>query len=167
MGVSHSFEQLQAKLEALVVELRKGDDLLVAEAAKLAKQTIKAGAPARLRGVGKHGASLSIRTTLTTTADDPAALVFATGPWALIERDTSPHQIPRQRVSRSFEGVFGHAVIPGGVEGGVHGKGGVRTRVRHPGTHGQHPWAKGVERSIPLVQQIFRHTSEAAIGAIF
>jgi hypothetical protein len=167
MGTSHSVAALQAKLEALIVELRKGDDVLVAEAAKLTKQTIKAGAPARLRGVGKHGATLGVRYTVTKTADEPAALVYATGPWALIEFDTRAHQIPRQRVSARFEGVFGHAVIPGGAEGGVHGKRGVRTRVHHPGTHGKKPWAHGVERSVPLIRQVFVHTSEAALGAIF
>ena len=167
MGVSTSPAQLAAKIEALAVALNRGDDLLVVDAAKVAKGIIKAGAPGRLRGVGKHGATLNVRYTVSTSGDSPAALVFATGPWQLIERDTRPHQIPRQRSYATFEGVYGHAVVPGGSEAPPHGKRGVRTRVGHPGTKGKAPWRKGVERAITPITRVFRNSGERVIGAIF
>jgi hypothetical protein len=158
---------LAAKLKGLAELYSKGDTTLVREAAQLSKATIVAGSPSRLRGVGKRGARLSVRYTLTKTADDPAALVFAVGPWQLIERDTRPHQIPRERRTRSFEGVYGHAVIPGGSEAPPHGPRGVRTRVHHPGTKGKKPWARGVEKATPLVTLLFHRLGEDAIRAWF
>lgn len=167
MGTSHTTEALAAKLLAAAEAYRVMDVTVVREAAQVTKTTVKAGAPARLRGVGKSGAKLDVRYNLSTAGDTPAALVFASGPWPLIERDTQPHQIPRQRSSASFVGVFGHAVIPGGAEGGVHGRGGVRTRVQHPGTRGQRPWAKGVERARPVVSRMFQVQGESVLRALF
>lgn len=151
----------------LAREFAELDGRTVRAAAQLTKETVLAGAPARLRGVGRNGARLNARYTLTTAGANPQALVFAVGPWQLIERDTKPHQIPRQRSTRSFEGVYGHAVVPGGAVGGVHGKGGVRTRVHHPGTHGKHPWARGIVAAEPRVARLFERQTVDAIGRVF
>lgn len=167
MGVSHSPDQLAAKLKLLGREFGQLDKTTVRAAAQLAKEIEQAGAPRKLRGVGKHGALLGVRYTLSLSGDEPKALVFATGPWQLIEDDTKAHQIPRQRRSRTFEGVFGHAVVPGGAEGGVHGKRGVRTRVHHPGTHGKHPWAKALPKAEVAISRLFQTAGVAAIARVF
>jgi hypothetical protein len=166
LGVSSSPEALVAKLSACASAYADLDRTLVREAAALQRGAVLAVAPARLRGVGKNGAKLSVSTSYGGSAE-PQALVFARGPWQLIERDTSAHQIPRQRRSATFEGVFGHAVVPGGAVGGVHGRGGVRTRVQHPGTKGQHPWAKGTDAARPAISRLFQTRGEAVLRAVF
>lgn len=166
MGTSTSTAELLTKLTRAAVAYEHLDETIVREAATITKKGVEAVAPDHLRGVGKHGARLSVAVKYGGSAR-PQALVFARGPWQLIERDTAPHQIPRQRRSATFEGVFGHAVIPGGAEGGVHGKRGVRTRVWHRGTTGQHPWAKGVTATTPAVTRLFQLRGEAVLRAVF
>ncbi len=140
---------------------------VVGAGAKLVKRSVLALAPERLSGVGKNGAKLGAGYNVLSSEGVARALVHATGPWQLIERDTKAHQIPKQRQSASFVGVYGHAVIPGGAVGGVHGAGGVRTRVKHPGTKGKHPWAKGVDAAVPLIPQAQSAAVTASLSAIF
>lgn len=166
MGTSSSPAQLAAKLNRVASAYADLDRQLVREAAGLLRTSVEATAPDHLRGVGRRGAKLSVATKYGGSAE-PQALVFARGPWQLIERDTSPHQIPRQRRSASFEGVFGHAVIPGGAEGGVHGRRGVRTRVQHPGTRGQHPWQRGADAARPAISRLFQLRCEGVLRAAF
>lgn len=167
MGVSHSFGELGGKLTRLAGEYAELPNTLAPEAAQIAKRSVLAVSPSRLRGVGKKGANLSVAYNVSHSGGSAQALVFAKGPWQLIEGDTKAHQIPRQRSSASFEGVFGHAVIPGGAEGGVHGKGGVRTRVMHPGTHGKHPFRKGIEAARPLITRMFDTQGAFVLNRIF
>lgn len=158
--------QVALKFKAAANAYARLDDVTVREAARVAKAAIEGVAPSHLRGVGKRGAKLSIGTTFTG-GPTPSATLKAKGPWPLVERDTKAHQIPRQRSTRTFEGVFGHAVVPGGAEGGVHGKRGVRTRVQHPGTRGKHPWARGVTAATPLIAATFRRSGEQILRALF
>jgi hypothetical protein len=171
MGTSPSPQALVAKLQAAARAYGDLDQTVVREAAKVATATIKTGSPSRLRGVGKHGAALNVRTTFSSAGaaavSGAQALVFGVGPWHLIENDTEAHQIPRQRRSATFEGVFGHAVIPGGSESPPHGKRGVRTKVWHRGTHGQHPFAKGVARADPLIGRVLDARATIVMRAIF
>jgi hypothetical protein len=69
------------------------------------------------------------------------AIIWATGPVHLLESATKPHRIPRT-TARGRRRVV---VIPGV---------GVRAWANHPGTHGKHPWAKGVAVAVPRVPQI-------------
>jgi hypothetical protein len=166
MGTSSSPEQLAAKLARVASAYADLDRVLVREAAGLLRASVTAAAPDHLRGVGKKGARLSVATKYGGSAE-PQALVFARGPWQLIERDTKPHQIPRQRRSASFEGVYGHAVIPGGAEGDKHGKRGVRTRVAHPGTKGKHPWQRGADAARLPIERLFQTRCEHVLAAVF
>jgi len=166
MGVSSSPEALARKLTTVATAYANLDTQLVREAAALQRRSVLAVAPASLSGVGKKGAKLTVTTTYSG-GREPTALVKAKGPWQLIERDTAAHQIPRQRRTKTFEGVFGHAVVPGGAEGGDHGKRGVRTRVQHPGTKGQHPWAKGTDAARPAITRLFQARGEAILRAVF
>jgi hypothetical protein len=154
MGVSRSPEELARKLGTMAVAFSRYDSEVVRIAAQATKQTIQATSPSRLRGVGKRGARLNVRYTLTTTADNPAALVFATGPWQLIERDTKPHDIPKvrgKRARRRYAVIDGHPYA----------------RAHHPGTRGQHPWAKGVEIAKPVIGRVFDQGAGLIMGRIF
>lgn len=100
----------------------------------------------RLRNVGKRGAKVSVGYNVKGTRN-PTALVRMRGPAQLVERDTRPHAIaPRRRGARALRnaGARGERstnrralAIPGV---------GMRPSVRHPGTRGKHPWARGVMR---------------------
>jgi hypothetical protein len=164
VGTSRSPAELTAKLQRAAHAYADLDGTVVREGAQLTKRTVVAGAPSRLRGVGKRGARLSVGYTVSTAGSSPAALVFARGPWQFIENDTAPHRIPR---SSARKRKARHAVVPGGAEGGDHGKGGVRASVNHPGTRGKHPWAKGVARAAPQVAVMFQTRSVAVLRVVF
>jgi hypothetical protein len=142
MGTSHSWAELDAKLNALardVADMPKGQ---VGRAALATKKSVQAFMPDRLRGVGKRGAKLTVRYTEAGSGDSSSALVFVTGPAQLIENDTRAHRIPKDR-ARGRRRVI---VIPGI---------GVRAFANHPGTKGKHPWAKGVTAAQPLISREF------------
>lgn len=117
-------------------------------AAQLTKKLVQANSPDRLRGVGKNGRKLGVRYTIVHGDDTSQALVFVTGPFQLIERNTSAHQIPRVRGPRAR---VRYAVIPGV---------GPRRSAQHPGTHGKHPF----ERSVAAAPRLML---EAHAGALF
>lgn len=138
----------------------------VEEGPVVVKTTVSAIAPARLRNVGKNGRDLRISYNAGDYEDGAQSLVFATGPWPLIESDIPPHAIPRLKGSRSKLGAgaglggTGRGALLGPAFGGTNQKRlttpyGVRDQVWHPGTKGQHPWARGVETAVPLVARLF------------
>lgn len=121
-------------------ELRRLERNMVVVAAQTVKTSVQTQLAAagvqngKLRGVGKRGAKIGVRYDV---AGD-TALVRATGPFQLIERDTKAHRIPKVRGARARKRVV---AIPGV---------GVRAWANHPGTKGKHPWAKGVVAAIPV-----------------
>jgi hypothetical protein len=83
----------------------------------------------------------------------------ATGPWQLIEENTSPHIIrPKRRSKSKGRGAKGAIGIPGI---------GPRAYAHHPGTKGKHPWAKGVEKAEPLVAKEMSKTMANIATAAF
>ena len=67
------------------------------------------------------------------------AIFRATGPWQIVEGDTSPHLIrPRRK----------RAVVIPGV--------GPRRFANHPGTTGKHPWAKGSGEAVKPAAAVMR-----------
>lgn len=156
MGTSRSPDELAAKLGRLAGEYQDLPLTLVKESSFLTKTSIKGIAPARLRGVGKKGAKLDVRYNVGSYGDDAKSLVFATGPWQLIERSTRAHRIPRVRASaRAKRRVV---VIPSV---------GVRASANHPGAKGQHPWRKGVEAAQPAVRRLFETRSVLPLRRVF
>lgn len=156
MGTSHSPAQLAGKLTRLQAEYEDLPLSLVKESAFLTKTTIKAIAPARLRGAGKKGAKLDVGYNVAGTGTgEAAAPVYARGPWQLIERDTKAHRIPRGRGGRARRR---YAVIPNV---------GVRAWAQHPGTHGQHPFAKGVAAARKPVEVLFQAKNNLALRRVF
>lgn len=157
MGVSRTPAELQGKLRRLAADFEDIDLAVVKEASQVTKEAVLRRAPARLSGVGKRGAKLGVRYNVAGAAGDAKSLVFATGPFHLIERDTKKHRIPKERKTRKG-GKRRYAVIPGV---------GPRAWAMHPGTKGQRPWAKGVNDAEPQVRALLEKRVALAIRRIF
>ena len=155
MGTSSSWGQVTAKLNGLADAYEDLPKAQVAESSLIVKKSVQVFMPARLRGAGKRGAKLTVRYNEGVYPDGAKSLVYVTGPAQLIERDTQPHLIPRQRGARARQR---YAVIPGV---------GVRAFANHPGTKGKHPWAKGVEAAMPRVRRVFEVKADLALRRIF
>ena len=97
--------------------------------------SIATGGSNRLSGVGRRGARLSVGYDIKGSAN-PTALIKPRGKqgtFKLIEEDTKPHSIqPRaRRGARALKLANSRYAA----------------RVRHPGTAGKHPFAKGVDKT--------------------
>ena len=127
----------------------------VGAAATEIKREVLAGAPGHLSGIGP-----SARLTAVLLPRDLSVLIKAVGPWHLLEYDTKAHTIVSKKFGKTksarqrvVSGLFVRAA--GSRFGTVRGRGAVltpqgpRAYVRHPGTHGKHLWARGVERATP------------------
>ncbi|MCA1569785.1 MAG: hypothetical protein LC798_05570 [Chloroflexi bacterium] len=112
-------------------EVAQAKKVAIQKAALGMKRDIEAKLPSskRLRGVGRKGARVGVRFDMR--GDD--AVVKATGPLHLLERDTKAHTIKPKRAPK---GRGGGIVMPDGS---------VRRSARHPGTKGQHPFERGME----------------------
>lgn len=146
----------------------------VQRGALLTKNALRAALPDTLRGVGKKGAKITPRYTITRgSGDGSSALVFTTGPTHLIERDTKPHPIPKLKGSRSRKG--GNTRLFGPAFGGVNTKKlGVSlgtdrfyAQVFHPGTKGKHLFVKTTETVSPLVRKQFDAGVALSIREVF
>lgn len=163
MGVSNSPAELARKINGFTVDVKATTIEATRAAAAVAVKSIEASRAAagagsgRLRGVGKKGAAISVKTTLLRSSSNPTATVRAVGPWQLLESDTKPHPIPKltRKGGRKGSPIFGPAF------GGVNTKkfvafgDTVRRQVFHPGTKGKHPWRKGVAAAKPLTPRVY------------
>ncbi len=152
--------QVAGRMAAVDQAAVKGGRVAVSKAALDAKTIIAAGAPGRLRNVGK-GAKLGIRYTVAGAGATTSARLKATGPWPIIESDIGPHLIgPKKKRRRSGPGS--------GRGGGISIPGvGVRRSAHHPGTKGKHPWAKGVAKAEPVVAKQMNRTTTNMVTAAF
>lgn len=149
MGTSRSGEHLASKLfhAADGINGAKKDGL--AKAALLVKTSVVAamGGVTRLRGVGRKGARIGVR----YDAKSDSATVRATGPFHLLERDTAAHPIGPKR-GKALHLANGNIVA----------------RVaEHPGTHGKHPFERGVEAATPLVPKVMAEEQVRSLGRFF
>lgn len=182
MGTSKSGAELAGKLGRCAALYSRMDSTTVHEAAKVTEATIKAGSPSSLRGVGK-GAKLDVKSTFGAYGDGSKALVFAVGPWQLIERDTHAHIITPKGArglgagkgsrAKAASSLLGVAPSLSGLKIGF-GKGAVlklgdrfAAYVHHPGTKGKHPFAKGVAEAIPIVDRVFENQSTIPLRTVF
>lgn len=152
MGVSSSPAELARKLGVAAAAMSGLPRVQTKAAALVVKGAIEAIAPARLSGVGQRGADLKVRTVQRAGEGDAQAVVYGTGPWHLIERNTRAHLIP------SKPGRGRYAVIPGV---------GVRAWAHHPGTRGRHPWERGVNASVPAIREGFEASTTTTLRGIF
>lgn len=143
-------DKLRASARALPDAQRSG----VAEGALFVTQTIRhqPGYTTFLHGVGAKGAKVSVRYDVLTRGQ--AAIVYARGPFHLVERDTKPHEIrPKRRGRRGKRAL----TTPYGP----------RARVEHPGTKGRHPFEHGVDIARPAVTRIVHTGITRAISRKF
>lgn len=103
-----------------------------------------------LSGVGKRGAKVGAKTEPLRVG---SAIVKATGPYQLIERDTAGHREPR--AGRAKRRVL---LIPGV---------GYRRSVHHPGTKGKHPFEKAIGAYGPQVPKVFQTEVHSAMARSF
>ncbi len=106
-----------------------------------------------MSGVGLRGARVGARYDIKGTVN-PTALIRATGPLHLIERDTRPHEIKRRKrrgkkALRMADGRF------------------VSGAVQHPGTRGKRPFAKGVDATKESAPRVFDAEIQRAMREVF
>lgn len=153
MGKSGTPADLQAKIHKFAKRIDDVPDKAAGKAALLVKSSIvgftgpASGGDLRLSGVGRNGAAIGARYKVT----NGKALVFATGPFHLIERDTRPGVRARKR-----RGGRGKARFIGPLSG-----------YYHPGTKGKHPFQKGVEAAKPFVAAPYRSSLHTAMRETF
>lgn len=155
--MSDTVAQFVEKTQKMAGELQHLERNMILVAAQTVKTSVQSQMAAagvqngKLRGVGKRGAKIGVRYTITASK----ALVRATGPFQLIERDTKAHRIPRERGRRAKKR---YAVIPGV---------GVRAWAQSPGTKGKHPWEKGVVAAIPIQHKAQQIALGQSLGKVF
>jgi hypothetical protein len=125
------------------------------------RQEIRSVAPTgRLRGVGRfnrgkrQGARVGVKYDVKDAGTRSTAIVQATGPLHLIERNTKAHTIPRTVTTKRLRTAAGRLSHKRESTGrAVSGRrvlyvGGrfVTGPIRHPGTKGKHPFARAVKR---------------------
>lgn len=178
MGSSSSFQQLAGKLEkaARGIETRS-DEEIVGKDALRAKKLIAAqmamAAPKGTMHVGsKRSARVGVRYDLAP--GKKGAIVRATGPVHLLERDTPAHSIPRLKGTRRTYSATGRKLKKASTVRKVVERpllvinGRVRTGpVTHPGTKGKHPFQKGVRRFLPGVGEQLEKNVDRIMRGIF
>lgn len=137
MGTSRNATELGLKLRKAGGAIDGAAKDGVRKAALLVKTSVvsEMGGVKSLRGVGRKGARIGVRFDVKGTGN-PTALVRATGPFHLLERDTKPHEITPKRKQALKIGR------------------GFASSVWHPGTRGKHPWEKGINHAKPLVPRV-------------
>jgi hypothetical protein len=129
------------------------------------------GGDSRLSGVGKSGAKLGAKYKIYGWSN-PTAYITATGPYHLLERDTSPHRIiPRgRRVSKRWENAVRKGRLPAdskkiflGGKKALAFNGRLYSSVQHPGSAGKHTFERTWKRVAPDTPKIFEREVEAEL----
>lgn len=155
MGVSRSGKQLALKLDRLADDLEDvpyaaiNQGSMIAKSAVLGFATVASGGDRRLSGVGRRGARVGVRYNITRQPDGAKSLIFATGQFHLMERDTKAGVRQRKRRSRRSK-TYGPT--PG---------------YYHPGTRGKHPWARGIASVAAKLERLVAQPTTALMRRIF
>lgn len=177
MGSSRSGRELGRKLDRLAEDFEDLPLAAVKDGSQIVKSSVTRLAPGRLRNASKRGSKLGVRYNLGTYGGEAKSLVFVTGPFHLIERDTKPHRIPalvgqktrQNRAVRSSRGrLYGPAF--GGEKASTRPivfAGKVRAFAFHPGTRGKRPWQRGVAAALPKVRNVISTRSATTLRRIF
>lgn len=186
-GPPKTGDQFARQMATLGKRMEKNVAGSVGKAAQVLKASVEAnlrsavGSDLRMSGVGKAGAKVGVRYTVKGT-QNPTALLRATGPVHLVERDNKAHVILPRGVGRVqgrrtkanrraakqdlYNALFGGSVGRG-VKPLAFGNGRFAYRVRHPGTKGKHPFEKGVERAAPIAQRILANACTKSLAEVF
>lgn len=150
MGTSRSATELATKLRHAGGAIDGAAKDGVRKSALFVKQSVisEMHGVSRLRGVGKKGAKIGVRFDVKGT-QNPTALVRATGPFHLLERDTRAHDItPRKKKAINIGGN-------------------IRASAHHPGTKGKGPWTKGIGRSLPAIPKVMMEEQVRSLRRYF
>lgn len=130
----------------------------------------------KLRNVGKKGSKVGATYDVQTSSEAHAtAIVQGTGPLQIIERDTKAHMIPRTTSSRRLRTASGRLskkrvdtgrALNGHVPLYINGTW-VIGPVKHPGTHGKHPFERGVNAGEALAANAAHEVLVSTISRIF
>lgn len=179
-------EQFARQMATLGARMERNVADSVGKAAQVVKGSVEAqmrgavGADLRMSGVGRSGARIGVRYDVKGTRS-PTALLRATGPAHLVERDTDAHTILPRSVGRAqgrsktarlaakqdlYNALFGASVGAGARPLKI---GGDRFayRVNHPGTKGKHPFEKGVDGATPAAQKILARACSKSLAEVF
>lgn len=134
-------------------------DAVAASALMVTKEARKriadaTGGDSRISNMGRRGAKVGARYDVRQ-GKNPSAIVKATGPLQIIERDTKPHRVPRERKSK--RGKKRLVLTPWGP----------RAFINHPGTKGKHPFEKAVAEKAPKVPKVFQEKVAGAMRKQF
>lgn len=153
MGVSRSGTEFARKLNRLTNGFEDISLEVVKESSFVVKKAVlgflkpATGGDQRLSGVGrtKRGAYLGVRYNVGNYSGEAKSLIYVTGPFQLIERDTKAgvRPIRRRRLGRKRAGR----------------EYGVTMGYYHPGTKGKHPFAHGVDAATPAVTRLLQSKS--------
>jgi len=153
--MARDLDDLATSIGATAAALQVAQKAGVTKAALYTTRTIRAEITRvtgdnRLSGVGKRGARVGAEYKIQGSVQNPTAYIQAKGPLHLIERDTSPHRIPRvrgRRAKKRYAVVDGHPYA----------------YAYHPGTTGQHPFEKGWRKAAPETPKIFQAEVRKAV----
>ena len=125
----------------------------------------------RLSGVGKRGAKVGAKYDIKGTTN-PTALITATGPLHLIERNTAAHSIlPRgRRVSKRYQNAVAKGRLPAGGKPIYLGRkkaltigGGLYSSATRGPTRGKHTFERGWKKAAPDTPLIFQKEIQGVI----
>jgi hypothetical protein len=137
---------------------------LVATTAARASIAVGSGGDSVMSNVGRgaKGAKVGVRYDIKG-AQNPTALIRATGPLHILDNPTSPHQIMskvKKGRSRASRGAFYNALFGGdggfGAAKPLRTPYGPRYRVQHPGTKGKRTFWRAIDNVRPLIPITFR-----------
>jgi len=143
MATSRSVPEFVGRLRKMPRAIERGAEQAVGDVAQVVTTEIRtqieqaSGGDSRLSRVGRRakGAKVGARYNVRKAGGRSTALVGATGPLHLIERDTKAHEIQARRAGGRLR--IGDDIVSG--------------PVRHPGTRGKHPFERGVKNAQPKV----------------
>lgn len=172
--------RLASQVSDTIAALRAAQKAGVQKSALEVTNTVRAeirkvaGADMRLSGASRSGkgAKVGARFDIKGVAN-PTALVRANGPIQLVERDTRPHvilarsrfvsrggvRVRRGRRSAAGRRLRGKAALTIG--------GNLRAWAAHPGTKGQRPFDRGVDRAAPKTPRIFQDEIDQGLRKVW
>lgn len=170
MGSTNSIDIFCKRIEAKATALGEAPRQGARAAAQIVKTSVLAElervAPGlRMSGLRGKSKKIGVRYIDGVNAEGRATvLVVATGAVQLLERDTKAHDIyPRGYAAKTARGRASGKKALAGVAGGSHQFGPV-AHVHDPGTHGQHPFEKGVDAARPLTGAAMRLAVHQALA---
>lgn len=147
--MTRTLADLSVSLAAMPQAMQRGQRRGVAKAAlhvtrSVRREILLVTGDNKLSGVGRRGARVGAGYNVKGRVN-PTALITARGPLHLVERDTGAHSIePRRRRARGNRKR--RAALKFGATYAM--------SADHPGTRGQRPFGKGVDRTKKDVAKI-------------